>query len=55
MTSSSAIAAIGTGKSIEFSSHKMFAARAAMAASAINAYLINEIAFFHCLKIARQK
>jgi hypothetical protein len=51
VASSSAITAIGAGKGIEFGSHKMFAARATMSASAENAYLVNKIAFFHYLKL----
>lgn len=51
MSASTAIAAIRSGKSIKLGSHKVFAARAAMPASAINPNLINEIVFFHYLKL----
>lgn len=46
MPSSSAIASIRTAKSREFGTEKMFAAGASVPAAAINAYLVNKIAFF---------
>ena len=52
MRSSSTVAAIGSTHSCQFITHKMFASGAAMAASAKNTYLVNEIAFFQLLFFA---
>ena len=47
MGATTAIAPIGTSERIEFSTGKMFAAGAAMAAPAKDPYLVNKICFFH--------
>jgi len=47
MAASSAIATIGSGKRIEFSTCKMPAAGAAMPASAKDPYLVNKVCFLH--------
>jgi hypothetical protein len=44
---SAAIAAVGPGQGIELGTGKMFAAGAAVSASAKNPYLIYKIAFLH--------
>ena len=52
MCTSSAITSIRPTHSGEFIAHKMLAAGSAMAASAINTYLVNKIAFFQWLFFA---
>ena len=48
MTTTTAIAAIGSGQRIEFCAGKMFAAGATMPASAKDPYLVNKVCFLHC-------
>ena len=52
MCTSSTVAAIGSAQSCQLITHKMLAAGTAMAASAKNPYLVNEIAFFQVLFFA---
>ena len=47
MTTTAAVATIGSGHRFEFCTGKMFTAGAPMAASAKNPYLVNKICFFH--------
>jgi len=47
MTTTTAITTIGPGQRIEFGTGKMFTAGAAMAASAKDPYLVNEVCFLH--------
>lgn len=52
MTAPSSVAAIGPCQWVEFGTGKMPAAGAAMAAPAINSYLVNEIGFLHIERLA---